>query len=74
MTKLFDGCAGNLLAGDGALGGGEVVALPLSDAVRRCLQIDRQLFPNFLLRVQLLIGTSGFISFDENLNGKKQQN
>ena len=34
LAKLFDGSAGNLLAGDCALGSGEVAALPLSNAVR----------------------------------------
>jgi hypothetical protein len=67
FVRLFDGRASNFFASHDPLRRDEVVALPLRDATGRGLEIDRQLLPNFLLRVQLLVGSAGFVTLNENL-------
>ena len=67
LPVLFDGGAGDFLAGDDPLGSQEVVSLPLSHARRRRLQVDRQLLPDLLLRVQLLVRRSRLVALDEHL-------
>ena len=67
LHVLLDGGAGDFLAGDDSLGSQEVVSLPLSHAGRRRLQVDRQLLPDLLLRVQLLVRRSRLVALDEHL-------